>query len=252
MKILILEDEPAAAKRMKNIITKLQPQAQILDLLDSVETAVEWFRTHPAPDLVFMDIQLADGLSFDIFKQVKITSPIVFTTAYDEYTLRAFKVNSIDYLLKPIKDHEVEQSLQKYHELIPAQNQLDYTKLMTVLEQSMPQKQRRIVVRYGQNIEAIDIGDAAYFYTQEKVVFIQTHQGKRYPIDYNLEELQQFLDPQSYFRINRQFIVGIKAIDKMYQYSKSRVKLTLKPPIDIEIIVSTDRSGSFKKWLSGS
>jgi len=220
MKILILEDEPAAAKRMKNIITKLQPQAQILDLLDSVETAVEWFRTHPAPDLVFMDIQLADGLSFDIFKQVKITSPIVFTTAYDEYTLRAFKVNSIDYLLKPIKDHEVEQSLQKYHELIPAQNQLDYTKLMTVLEQSMPQKQRRIVVRYGQNIEAIDIGDAAYFYTQEKVVFIQTHQGKRYPIDYNLEELQQFLDPQSYFRINRQFIVGIKAIDKMYQYSK--------------------------------
>ncbi len=251
MNILILEDEPVAGKRMSKIISQLQPESNILAVVESVASALKWFAENDLPDLIFMDIQLADGLSFEIFNHLKITTPIIFTTAFDEYTLKAFKVNSIDYLLKPIKDTEVAQSLQKYHELQPNTPQPDYQKLAAAIDESQRQKNKRIVVRYGQNIKAINLQDAAYFYTQEKVVFMQTHQGSRYAIDYSLEELEKLLDHHSFFRINRQFIVGIEAIDKMFQYSKSRVKLILKPALDIDIIVSTDRSGSFKKWLAG-
>jgi two-component system LytT family response regulator len=236
---------------MSKIISKLQPDANILEVIDSVESALGWFTEHSPPDLIFMDIQLADGLSFEIFNHIKITTPIIFTTAYDEYTLKAFKVNSIDYLLKPIKDTEVAKSLQKYHDLNTNAVQPDYQKLAAAIEESQHQRQKRIVVRYGQNIKAVGLKEAAYFYTQEKVVFMQTYQGSRYAIDYSLEELEKLLDKHSFFRINRQFIVSIDAIDKMYQYSKSRVKLILKPSVDLDIIVSTDRSGSFKKWLAG-
>lgn len=251
MKILILEDELTAGRRLQSIVKKLEPSAEILDVLDSVESAVAWFKNHPMPQLIFMDIQLADGLSFEIFNQVTITAPVIFTTAYDEYTLKAFKVNSIDYLLKPIKAEEVGQSLKKFRELNQSSLAIDYQKLALALE-GTTERQQRIVVKYGQNIEAIDLSRAAYFYTEEKVVFMVTLGGKRFALDYSLEELAQLLDPKRFFRINRQFVVGIDAIDKMYQYSKSRVKLILKPPTSTDTIVSTDRSGKFKKWLVGS
>ncbi len=252
MKIVILEDELMASKRLRSIVSKLEPSAEILEVLDSVESAVAWFKKHPMPQLIFMDIQLADGISFEIFNQVTITAPVIFTTAYDEYTLKAFKVNSIDYLLKPLKSDEVHQSLKKFRDLNQNSNIIDYQQLALALESQTTQKQQRIVVKYGQHIEAIDLSKAAYFYTEEKIVFMRTLEGKRFALDYTLEELAQLLDPKKFFRINRQFVVSIDAIDKMYQYSKSRVKLILKPPMNIDTIVSTDRSSNFKKWLAGS
>ncbi len=252
MKILILEDELTAGKRLSNIVNKLEPTAEILAVLDSVESAVAWLNNHSMPQLIFMDIQLADGLSFEIFNQVTVTAPVIFTTAYDEYTLKAFKVNSIDYLLKPIKLEEVRQSLKKFRDLNQSSPVIDYKKLALELEGQSTSKQQRIVVKYGQHIAAIKLSEAAYFYTEEKVVFMRTLEGKRYALDYTLDELVQLLDPKKFFRINRQFVVSIDAIDKMYQYSKSRVKLILKPPMNIDTIVSTDRSSNFKKWLAGA
>ncbi|MDH3711012.1 MAG: LytTR family DNA-binding domain-containing protein [Cyclobacteriaceae bacterium] len=252
MKIVILEDELMASKRLRSIVGKLEPTAEILEVLDSVESAVAWFKEHPMPQLIFMDIQLADGISFEIFNQVTITAPVIFTTAYDEYTLKAFKVNSIDYLLKPLKSEEVRQSLKKFRDLNQNSNVIDYQQLALALENQTTPRQQRIVVKYGQHIEAIDLGKAAYFYTEEKIVFMRTLEGKRFALDYTLEELAQMLDPKKFFRINRQFVVSIDAIEKMYQYSKSRVKLMLKPPMNIDTIVSTDRSSNFKKWLAGS
>ncbi len=253
MNILIIEDEHIAGKRLKKIIQELRPEAHIIGVLDSVESAVNWFRSHHMPDLIFMDIQLADGDSFEIINQVKIKSPIIFTTAFNEYTLKAFKVNSVDYLLKPIKVDEVSQSLLKFDTLYSGagSNNMDYSALAKALQEQSLSKPQRVVVKYGQNLEAIEFAEAAYFYTEEKIVFMQTINGKRYALDYNLEELEHMVEPQLFFRINRQFIVNIEAIEKMYHYSKSRVKLTLKPPIDLETIVSTDRSSRFKKWLSG-
>lgn len=253
MKVLILEDEMIAGKRLKKIIMELEPEAEVDGVLDSVESALNWFAKHKMPDLIFMDIQLADGLSFEVFKQVEVTAPVIFTTAFNEYTLKAFKVNSIDYLLKPIKIEELKQSLKKFHKLRSESKKtaIDYQALASALKNDQQVRPQRIVVKYGQNLEAIDIERAAYFYTEEKVVFLRTLDSKRYALDYNLEELEQMVDPMRFFRINRQFIVNVAAIDKMYHYSKSRVKISLKPPMSIETIVSTDRSGKFKKWLSG-
>lgn len=252
MEVLIIEDELAASKRLSNLIIELEPDLKILETLDSVETSIHWFQNHPTPDLVFMDIQLGDGLSFEIFETCEINTPIIFTTAYDQYTLQAFKVNSVDYLLKPIKEDELKQSLMKYRKLQGAtSSKIDYKSLALALKESKPDFQKRIVVKYGQNIKAVAIADIAYFYTEEKIVFLQTSDGKRYAIDYNLDQLEQLLDPAQFFRINRQFIVGVTAIDSMYTYSKSRVKINLIPPVTGETIVSTERSSKFKKWLSG-
>ncbi len=249
--VLIIEDEHAALQRLKKILLEVDVAINIVGTEDSIESSVEWFEANPQPDLIFMDIHLADGLSFNIFEKIKITAPIVFTTAYDQYAIQAFKVNSIDYLLKPIKELELKQSIKKFEDQAThsSQSSIDYLKIAQLIKEN--QYQERIVVKYGQKIKTIEIKNAAYFYTAEKVVFLCNSEGNNFPIDYNLDQLEKMLDPKVFFRINRQFIINIKGIGEMFSYSKSRVKIILDPPCKYETIVSTERSSKFKSWLSG-
>jgi two-component system, LytTR family, response regulator LytT len=249
MRTLIVEDEELAAERLARMILELEPEAQIVDTLSSVNTSVKWFSENKMPDLIFMDINLADGSSFEIFKGVNITCPVIFVTAFDQYALAAFKVNSIDYLLKPLKKEEVKNALEKYKRLKPAS--LEMNQAIQQLIDSRKEYQKRIIIRFGENIKMVDVKDIAYFFTEEKINYLCTHQNLRYPVDFNLDELEQLLNPKEFFRINRQFIVSITSIEKMLAWSKSRVKLVLKPTCEIETIVSTDRSPHFKEWLTG-
>lgn len=248
MKALIIEDEAAAARRLAKLIQEIDPEITVLEQLDSIEASLNWFAQHPMPDLIFMDINLADGLSFEIFDHQEITCPIIFTTAFDQYALQAFKVNSVDYLLKPIKKNELEQAIEKYRKLHTTDN-VDYKALANAMKRD--EFNTRFLIRFGQSIKVVEFREAAYFYTEDKITFLITKTGKRYPIEPSLEKLDEMADPRTYFRINRQFIVNIESIKEMYAYSKARVKLILDPPIDKETIVSTERSPIFKKWLVG-
>jgi two-component system, LytTR family, response regulator LytT len=254
IRYLIIEDEEPAARRLQKLVSETAPESELLDSIVSVRSAVQWFAANAAPDLVFMDIHLADGLSFEIFKEADITCPIIFITAYDKYALEAFKVNSIDYLLKPVKKEDLGRALQKFKKLqaSPAQPPVDFSKLINILQEGKAASyKKRFVIKYGDHIKTIETTDAAYFYTETRVNFLVTNDGKRYAIDYYLDQLEDMLDPRLFFRINRQFIISIHSIEEMLSYSKSRILLKLKPAAKLETIVSTERSAAFKAWLDG-
>ena len=252
MNILIVEDEKPAAKRMVKIIHQFRPTYTIVELIDSVEGAVQWLEDHPAPDLIFMDIQLADGLSFAIFSEIEVSSPIIFTTAYDKYMQQAFKVNSIDYLLKPINPKEVEAALQKYEKYhLAGTATTDNSGAIAQLLQGLTQKEykKRFLVKIGQQLTYMQVADIAYFYSEEGLVFACEKNGKRHNIDYILDQLVNLLNPSDFFRINRKIIVQLTAIRKIHTYFNSRLKLELQPNTALETIVSRDRVGDFKRWL---
>jgi two-component system, LytTR family, response regulator LytT len=249
--ILIIEDENAAARRITKMVTELLPEAHILPVIASIHAGVEYLKTHPAPDLIFSDVHLADGQSFEIFRQVETTTPIIFTTAYDQYALDAFKVNGIDYLLKPVKKEELERAIKKFNQLSASAPTINIEKLLQSLHQPQPSYKDRFAVRYGEHIKTIETIDIAYFYTENKVNFLVTKEAKRYAVDYNLDQLEGLLDPKKFFRINRQFIIGFHSITEMFSYSKSRVLIKLNPPSKLETIVSAERSASFKTWIDG-
>lgn len=248
MNIVIIEDEPIAAARLEKMVAKLYSDVNVLSQPDSIKSSIAFFEKNVEEiDLVFMDIHLSDGQSFQIFDQVDINAPIIFTTAYDEYALKAFDVNSIDYLLKPIKEDDLKRAIDKWKNLTkPKSIALENKNAINNLT-----KQSRIVVRYGSVIKAIEITESAYFYTSQKVTFMVLKSGESLPIDENLDELENILDAKDFFRINRQYIVSFSSIESMTAYSKSRVKLQLKPASEEETIVSTERSSEFKKWLLG-
>lgn len=252
LNVLIIEDEEPAAKRLQKMLKEIEPDAVVLENIVSVSSAVKWFRSNPAPDLVFSDIQLSDGLSFEIFKTVEVLCPIIFTTAYDQYAIEAFKVNSIDFLLKPIKKEGLEHAVAKFRKItgavtpVPA---IDINKLLQSFNPAGVEYKKRFVVRYGEHIKTINIEDVVYFYTEDKVNFLCTKDARRFVIDYNLDTLESTLDPKTFFRINRQYIIGIHSIAEMLAYSKSRVLIKLNPPAKHETIVSTERSAEFKQWL---
>ncbi len=250
MNILIVEDEQAALRRLKKLLSEVEvlQNLNILAELESIEQTLGWLSTQAVPDLIFMDIHLADGSCFDIFQHVKVKSPIIFTTAYDEYALQAFKVNAIDYLLKPIKKTELEAALNKYSELRKPDS-VNYEKLIPLIEST--QASKRFMIRLGQQIRLVDINEVAFFYTENKITFLVTRQGKRYPIDYFLDKVEEMADPQKFFRINRQFIIHIDAIEEMHAFSKSRFKIILNPPAKEDVVVSAVRSPHFRKWLTG-
>lgn len=247
--ILIIEDEEPAANRLKKMVTELEPDTHVLDNIVSVNSAIEWFKKNPLPDLIFSDIQLSDGLSFEIFKNVEVKCPVIFITAYDQYAIDAFKVNSIDYLLKPIKKDDLQTALNKFKNLSNNASVIDINKVLETFNQPKADYKTRFIVRYGEHIKTIKIEEVAYFYTEDKINFLITNEGRRYTIDYNLDALESMLDPKIFFRINRQFIICIHAISEMFSYSKSRVLVKLNPPSKHETIVSTERSGDFKLWL---
>lgn len=250
MKILIIEDEPAAVRRLQKLLGEIHPDYELVGALSSIEATVEWFQTFPQPDVILMDIHLADGSSFDIFEKADIKAPVIFATAYDEYALKAFKVSAIDYLLKPIKKEELEQAIHKVNREIKSPT--DGEDLMQKLaDAGFIKKAKRILVKMGQTIKLIDLDTVAYFYSKDKISFAVLAGNKRYPLDQSLDQIEQMVDPAHYFRINRQFIVKMEAIDEMIAYSKSRVKLKMNPPTEEDAIVSKERSPDFKKWLVG-
>ena len=253
MKVVILEDEQAATRRLEKLLLEINPDIDILARLESVEAALSWFQDNPAPDLLLQDIHLADGSSFELFDYIQITTPVIFTTAYDEYALKAFKVNAIDYLLKPIKRVELEQALQKFRLTRPVAAP-NYEQLGEEMrrQHQQPAFLQRLLVRLGTSMKLLELSDAAYFYTRDKITFLVSRsQNRRFPVDMPLDKLESRLDPARFFRINRQFIVQIDAIGEMKPYSKSRLKIELYPPADTETVVSTERSGAFKRWLVG-
>jgi len=249
IKALVVEDEFAAANRLVKMIQEVDSTINIVKITDSIESTVKWLKENPEPDLIFLDIHLADGSSFKIFEKVSIKCPIIFTTAYDQYAIQAFKVNSIDYLLKPIKKEELAFSISKFK-----QSKTSSIDIVTLIEEIKKQQQptwhQRFVVQYADKLKSIDINEVAYFVAQEKSVFLVSKQGPCYAIDYTLEKLESILDPNLFFRINRKFIVSFGSISTMHFYSKSRVKIDLSPKPDADAIVSTERAAGFKEWLN--
>ena len=252
LKILIIEDEDLAARRLIRLIKELEDEVEVLDVLDSVKSSVAWLQENSHKvDLIFHDIHLADGNSFSIFEEVQIDVPIIFSTAYDQYAIQAFKVNSIDYLLKPVEKDELAQSLAKFRQ---AQLHVPMSQMIQMAEALRTSKtdsyQQRFLVTAGEKIKSIPIEDIAYFFGQQKYVFLITKDNRRHIVDYTLGKLEDLLDPKDFFRINRQFIIHFPAIEVMHAYSKSRIKVGLSPEPEMEAIVSIDKSRKFKEWLN--
>ncbi|MEM7374294.1 MAG: LytTR family DNA-binding domain-containing protein [Bacteroidota bacterium] len=248
--VLIIEDEELAAKRLIRLLKELAPDMNVLTSIDTVTGAVQWLSNHQA-DLIFLDIHLADGDSFSIFDQIDVKIPIIFTTAYDQYAIRAFKLNSIDYLLKPIDKEELAFSIEKFRQAQSSQTS-DFSELIASMKESRTQAeyQKRFMVTSGEKIKSIPIDEVAYFFGQQKYVFLITKDHRRHIVDFTLGKLEGLLDPNQFYRINRQFIISFNAIQNMFSYSKSRVKIELDPPSDIEAIVSIEKAKRFKEWLN--
>ena len=250
-KVLIIEDEKPAADWLKQLIRKHDPQISVLAILDSVNGAVDWFQQNQVPDLVFMDIQLADGLSFEIFERVKVQCPVIFTTAYEEYAIKAFKVNSLDYLLKPIAYNELEAAFQKFGERVQSLQAPTVTihLLNKVKEMLRKQYKTRFVIKVGEHLKSITIEDILFFYSLEKATFLCTVDFKTYLVDYSLDRISEMLDERRFFRINRKYIISNQSIADIIFYSNSRLKIKLKKKDEESIIVSRDKVAAFKEWL---
>lgn len=250
MKVLLIEDELAAAQRLEQLLKTLRPEVEIIAQPDTVAASVDWLKAHPHPDLVLMDIQLADGLCFNIFEQVRVAAPIIFTTAYDQFALQAFKVNSVDYLLKPVKKEELKHAIEKLEQWHAPVATPDYEELAKAIQNRQAPHKKRFLIRVGQAIKTVNTADIAYFYSESKNTFLCTQENRTYTIDDSLDRLEEILPQSLFYRVNRKFIVNLQAIETMHTYSKARVLLELDPPYKEKVIVSTDRSPHFKKWLA--
>ncbi len=248
MKVLIIEDESLAAAELEEMINDLNANFEIVAKLDSVNAAVNWL-TKNSCDLIFLDIHLADGNGFEIFEQVKVLTPVIFTTAFDKYAIQAFSINSIDYLLKPIEQDKLTAALQK----LDRQNQQIENKIAKLVEQYKSKENlypRKFMVHSGELMLAVTIDDVAYFYAHHRYVLLCTFKNEQFIVDYTLDKLEQLLNPEIFFRVNRQFIVAQKAIIGMTAHTKGRVKLSTNPLIKDEVIVSVERSPKFKSWIN--
>jgi DNA-binding LytR/AlgR family response regulator len=250
MNVLIIEDEQPAAQRLETLIKAIVPDAYVLGKLDSVKTSVEWFNRYEQPDVVFMDIQLADGISFSIFEKCEIKSPIIFTTAYDEYAIKAFKVNSVDYLLKPVDKDDLSNALNKIKTLSGSRSN---DELISNLDEAIKMLTRkyksRFVVKVGEHIKTIDVGELYFFFSQDKTTFCVNKEGRNIILDYSLEELEEMLNPEKFYRINRKYLISSESIKDIISYTNSRLKLVLKSSQDNDIIVARERVQDFKGWL---
>jgi two-component system, LytTR family, response regulator len=256
MKIFIVEDEELAVKKLQKTLLAIDANLEVTGTADSIATAVEWLQTNDRPDLILMDIELADGQSFEIFNLIEVKSPVIFTTSYDEYALKAFKVNSVDYLLKPIQKDELEAAISKFQQMKEnfqdgksADTQI--SSLVKELQQTLHQKEfrKRFLVKHSQKLISIEVDRIAYFFSDDRLNFFKSYDDKKYVIDYTMDEIEQMLDPEQFFRINRAFIVSIKSIDQIQEYFGNRLKLNLKPLIDKEALVSREKVASFKDFM---
>lgn len=248
MKCLIIEDEKVAAERRMGLIKNYDPGIEIIVTIQSVKKTVEWLNSHQAPDLIFMDIQLADGLSFEIFEQTIVKTPVIFTTAYDEYALKAFKVNSIDYLLKPIDQEELNCAINKFKEN-NANKEIPAQVFDNILHSLTRKYKSKFVIKVGHHIKVFTLDDIQCFYSMEKYTFLQNHSGRDYAINYSLDQLKDLLDPARFFRINRKYIISFSSISDIVSYSYSRLLVKLHSNQSDDLIVSREKVQDFRKWL---
>ncbi|WP_108423049.1 LytR/AlgR family response regulator transcription factor [Flagellimonas amoyensis] len=250
MNVIIIEDEKPAARRLARLLADLD--LEVSTMLHSVDESIEWFQNNPHPDLIFLDIQLSDGLSFEIFDVVDVKSAIIFTTAYDEYALQAFKLNSIDYLLKPIDDEELESAVKKYKNFKPENRKIsvDFNDIKNLLVNPLEREyKKRFTVKVGQHLKIINADEVECFYSENKGTYAATSDGRSYLLDTTLEQLEEELSPKVFFRISRKFYVNINHIGDIISYTNSRLQIKLKRFNEQEIIVSRERVKDFKLWL---
>ncbi len=253
MRILIVEDEPLAAAQLAAHLAALKPQAQILGVCDTVKSTVDWLKNNEVPDLAFFDIQLGDGLSFEIFGQIEFRKPVIFITAFDQYAIQAFKVNSIDYLLKPIDRGELKNALDKFENLKSPKTSNVTPHFLEEIVTSLEQKnfKERFLVKIGTHLRVIETKDILYFYSFQKGTYVKLADGKDYLLDYSLEFLDEMIDHTKFFRINRKYTVSLKSINDVISYSNSRLKLKVKHSIDDDFLVAREKVKVFKSWLEG-
>lgn len=253
MNILVIENEKPAAERIIKMLKKAEKSVNILGIIETVEESINRLQIRPEPDLILMDIQLDDGLCFEIFEAVNVDIPVIFTTAYDEYTLKAFKVNSIDYLLKPVEEGLLKAALDKFKTLHFNNKDPFKRDFRQLINEFRNQYKSRFLIRLGEKYKSIPSGEISHFHINERNVFLNDNKGRDYGVDYSLEQLQSMLDPRKFFRINRECIVNIDSISMMYSYSSSRLQLTLKNTVRSEendlFVVSRDKVTEFKKWI---
>lgn len=246
---IIIEDEKPAARRLERMLVK--NGLAIQGTLHSVKEAIKWLQNNPNPDLLFLDIQLSDGISFEIFENVRIESAIIFTTAYDEYALKAFKLNSVDYLLKPIDEDELQTAIKKFQEINSKEKQmLDFDKLRQVLEIDNPVYKERFAVQIGQHMKLVETKEIECLYSEDRTTFAYLKTHKAYMLDGSLESIFEQLDPNIFFKVNRKFIINLNAINDIISYTNSRLQIKLKNYREDEIIVSREKVSAFKNWLS--
>jgi DNA-binding LytR/AlgR family response regulator len=248
MKVLIIEDEKLATDRLIRLLREADPSIEVCNVLGSVESSVNWFLKNPRPDLVFMDIQLEDGLCFEIFDAIALDTPVIFTTAYNEYTLKAFKVNSVDYLLKPVTTYELSHSLEKFRNFhSPVVN---VEKIGEMVQQMMPKTKERFLIRIGEHIRSVPVSSIHCFFIEDKCVFANVAVNKNYPLDHSLEKIESMINAAVFFRINRNYIVHFDAITDMVVYSSNRLKISVDTmPDNEQLIVSRERIAAFRRWI---
>lgn len=248
IRVVIIEDEQIASDYLEKMIRSYSDEFEVIAKLDSVEASIKFLSDQQA-DLLFCDIHLADDISFNIFNQITVTAPVIFTTAYDQYAIRAFKLNSIDYLLKPINKDELFAAITKFKQSLKY-SQPDLSNLLAAFRSQSQAYQQRFLVSNGAKLKSVAIHEIAYFYADQKLNFLVEKSGKQFIVDHSLDKLEPQLDPELFFRINRQFIISFESISSMISYSKSRIKVELQPPASRESIVSVERSPEFKIWLN--
>lgn len=255
MKIFIVEDEELAVKKLQKTLFTIDKEIEVIGTADSIATAVEWLENNDSPDLILMDIELLDGQSFEIFNQYEVKSPVIFTTSYDEYALKAFKVNSIDYLLKPVQKEDLRNALEKYKKMFTTAaaqpGVLNMDNLIKELQQKLQPKEyrKRFLVKNAQKLVSVEVDEIAYFYSDGRLNFFKTSDNKKYVVDYTMDELEDMLNPEAFFRISRSFYVSIGCVEQIHDYFGNRLMLQLKPVVDKEALVSREKVTDFKKWL---
>ncbi len=255
MKVLIIEDEYPAVERLQKLLHKLDEPITVAAIQDSVEGAISWLQQQPAPDLILSDIQLSDGLSFEIFEKVLVHSPVIFTTSYDEYAIRAFQVKSVDYLLKPVKLEALRAAIDKYKSMKETfsgnRHAEKLEQLLDSLQHSGKSYKKRFLVKKGEQLIPVEDEQVAYFHAENELVFLYTPEGRKYLVDYTLEQVDDLLNSARFFRINRQYILHIQSIREIHTYFNSRLKLYLKPEATEDVLVSKSKVRDFKTWLEG-
>jgi DNA-binding LytR/AlgR family response regulator len=254
IKVLIIEDERPAQRLLKEMLAELDYEIEIVGCLNSIKSSVEWFKNNPHPELVLLDIQLSDGISFDILEQTAIESMIIFTTAYDEYAIQAFKVNSLDYLLKPFDKDDLQSAFEKYEIyskiFIKQKNTgIDYSEISSIIKKAEPSYRKRFLLQTNEEFYQLPVEQIAFFHSTQKITFAVTFKQRHYPINLSLENLKEQLNPEQFFKVNRQLIINIKAIRKIHSYFQGKLVIDTLPSHSEKIIVGKDKAASFKRWL---